>query len=280
VASIRCVYSDVPIKLLAGGALEHGLEEELRRYWNIGIAALPRGDWGWGFIKLEPLFGPPGERYLVMDSDTVMAGPVLDLWTREDAPFVVDEEEQTEAATKRLYYNWRQVAGIDPLARAPQFVFNTGQWFGTAGLLTRTDFAQLLDWAGMPPRLRHAGYFKNGEQGLLNYVLNQKAALDGLAVARRKIMLWPGHGMDGVTAAAVAERRAPPRIIHWAGMKAGRIGAMVGADILAHFERIYYARLPQGRVRRTVRQIAYPVIAARDAARTRASLRWRRMVGA
>jgi hypothetical protein len=250
VASLRYFYPDVAIKLLAGGPLERGLADELRFYWNVGKADLPSGDYGWGFVKLEPLFGPRGERFLVLDSDTVMAGPVLDLWSGDDAPFLVDDETQTEADTRQLYYDWRLVAQIDPKARAPGFVFNSGQWFGTAGILTRDDFSPWLEWE-MPRQLRHPTIFKQGEQGVFNYILNQKA-LAGLNVRRRKVMRWPPHGMDGLIAASVADRTAPPLVVHWAGMKKPRLGDMTGADLLTFFEKRYFERLPAGSVRRVV----------------------------
>lgn len=250
VASIRYFYPDVPIRILVGGPLEKGLAEQLERYWNVQMADLPRGDYGWGFVKLEVLFGPPGETFLVLDSDTIMAGAVLSAWTQTDAPFVVDDELQSETDTRRIYFDWEMARQLDPGARPPDFVFNSGQWFGTAGILTRGDFADLIEW-GMPPRLRRPDCFKNGDQGALNYVLNRKARA-GLAVTRRKIMFWPGHVLDGIDLAAVSGRTAPPVVIHWAGLKRRRIGDMKHPELLAFFERQYYSRLPFGGVRRQV----------------------------
>jgi hypothetical protein len=252
IASIRYFYPDVPVKLLAGNVLQSGLVEEVKKYWNVGLADLPAGDYGWGMVKLEPLFGCPGERFLVLDSDTVIAGDVLAAWNASSADFLVDDEQQSEADTRRLYYDSSKVAAIDPAARPPQFVFNSGQWFGTAGVLNRDDFALLMDWCGLPPRLRHPELFMPGEQGVLNYVLNQKAMRDGLAVDRRKIMRWPGHDMDGLDLMTVAERRAPPLIVHWAGMKKPKLSEMVGSDLLLFFENLYYQRLPSPRVERAL----------------------------
>lgn len=263
VASIRAVYPVVQVKLLAGGPLEQGLAAELARYWDVGLAGVRAGDWGWGFVKLEPLFGRPGERFMVVDPDTVFAGPVLAAWD-DTADFVVDDERQSEADTHRLYYDWCKVSAVDPAAAPPQFVFNSGQWFGTAGVLNRDDFAAWIDWSGMPPKLRHAGLFMPGDQGVLNYVLNQRVASGAVRVARRKIMHWPGHGMNALSARAIAERRAPPLVIHWAGLKQPRLAAMPGADILRHFERHYYARLPAGGLRRLWAGLAYAAAERRD----------------
>jgi len=248
VASVRYFYPDAPIRLLVGGQLQAGLAEELKRYWNVGLADLPPGDYGWGFVKLEALFGPPGERFLVLDSDTIMTGPVLDAWTGSDAPFLFDAEEQSVEDAHRLYYNWEQIRPMDPKARPPAFLFNSGQWFGTAGVLAREDFDEWLEWT-LPRRLRYPKVFQNGDQGLLNYVVNQKHALEGLNVYRRTIMRWPGHSMQGLDADRVSDRLAEPLVVHWAGLKKPRLRDMAGDDLLRFFEQRYYARLRFGALR-------------------------------
>jgi hypothetical protein len=226
------------------------LADELRHYWDVETADLPmRGDYGWGFVKLEVLFGPPGETFLVLDSDTVITGPILELWDESHGSFLVDEESQSEADTKRLYYDWEIVRDIDPDARPSQFVFNSGQWFGTAGVLSRNDFAPWMEWT-MPRKLKPPGVFMNGEQGILNYVLNQKATIDGLRVERRQIMRWPGHSMDGLDAETISKRAAAPLVVHWAGIKKVHQSDMTGAEVLAFFEKSYYQRLPAGEARR------------------------------
>jgi hypothetical protein len=130
---VRYSYPEVPIRLLVGGGLQRGLAEELQQYWSVGTTDLPRRDFGWGFVKLEMLFGPFGEKFLVLDSDTVLTGPILDIWSESDVAFLVDDENQSDSNTKRPYYDWEEVRGIDSNVRPPRFVFNSGQWFGTAG---------------------------------------------------------------------------------------------------------------------------------------------------
>jgi hypothetical protein len=252
VASIRYFYPDVTIRILAGGKLDRSLVSELRRFWDVHVEkSIPSGDYGWGFVKLEPLFGPAGQRFLVLDSDTILAGPVLHARTIRTGTFLVDDESQTEADLKRLYYDWQEVAKIDRRAQPPRLVFNSGQWFGTAGILTRDDFAPWIDWT-MPRQLRFPALFMPGDQGILNYVLNQKTILDGLDVRCRKIMRWPGRSLEGLNVASVVTGTAPPVIIHWAGMKRTLLRHMVGKDLLQFFEELYYRRLPAGRLWRFV----------------------------
>jgi hypothetical protein len=249
VASVRFFYPEIPIRLLIGGPVQRDLTAELFEYWGVGTAEIPvEGDYGWGFVKLEVLFGSPGERFLVLDSDTVLTGRVLDLWGDSRASFLVDDEAQFEERAKAIYYDWEKVRQIDPCAQPPRFLFNTGQWFGTAGILTREDFAPWLMWT-MPRTTTPANHFINGEQGILNYVFNQKA-LQGLRVERRQIMRWPAHSMEGLDAGTVSKGAAIPRIVHWAGLKKARQRDMLAADLLAFFEKLYYSRLPAGGMRR------------------------------
>ena len=247
VASIRYFYPDVPIRLLAAEPLQSGLAEELSR-WGVGLVDLPNGDYGWGFVQLEPLFGKPGERFLVLDVDTVMTGPVLDLW-QSNSDFLVDDEKLSEADSKRLYYDWEKLAKVDPDIQPATIAFNSGQWFGTAGLVSRAEFDPWLEWT-MPRRLRYPQHFMGGEQGVMNCVLLKKEAFDGIRIERRTLMRWPGHSMEGLDVTSVAKRLAPPLVIHWAGMKKARVGAMVGGDLLLFFEKYYYRQMPAGNLRR------------------------------
>ncbi len=251
VASIRYFYPEVPIRLLAGDILQRGLAEELQRYWGVELVDLPKGDYGWGLVKLEPLFGPAGEKFLVMDVDTVFTGRVLDVRAESDAPFFVDDEQLSDADSKRLYYNWDKLREIDPKVQSALTGFNVGQWFGTAGLVKREEFDPWVEWT-LPRRLRYPNYFMPGDQGVMNYVLLRKEAFEGLRIERRTIMRWPGYSMDGLDVGSVSKGTAPPLVIHWAGLKKTFLRDMVGADLLIFFEKFYYQRLRAGNLRRAL----------------------------
>lgn len=255
-ASIRAVYPDVPIRLLIGGHISHSRLRELAGVWDAHPAPhVPPGEYGWGFVKLEPLFGPPGERFLVLDSDTALLGPVLE--GLPDAPFIVDREEQTEEETRRLYYDWEAIQRIDTEATPPAFVFNTGQWVGTAGALRRDDFAPFLH-PGTPSSVRDREAFRQGEQGLFNYVLNRAVREGRTDVARHPLMRWPGHDTSDVHIADVAEGPQSPhaQVMHWAGFKAPRLAALPRADLLRYFEQRHYAAQGGGEVLRRFRAVS------------------------
>ena len=242
VASVRHFYPEVPIRLLVGGPLERGLAAELARHWAVEVADLPTRDYGWGFVKLEPLFMPPGHRFLVLDSDTVMSGPVLDLLPSGDWELVVDAEQQDDDAIRQIYCDWIRSADEGHPIERPRFVFNSGQWFGTSGMVSREAFAGLVDWGAAKPRLVNPSVFKNGDQGVLNHVVNQLHQGGRLRVERIPLLCWPGAGMQGITAQSIASRTAPARVVHWAGLKSPWHGRLPGGDVLMLFEQLYYRR--------------------------------------
>lgn len=248
-ASIRYFYPDVPIRILAGDILQRGLAGELKRHWGIEVVDLPVGDYGWGYVKLEPLFGPKGQSFMVCDVDTAFTGRVLDMRAESDAPFFVDNEQLSDADFKRLYYDWEKLAAIDPDVQSARKAFNVGQWFGTAGIVTREEFDPWLEWT-LPRQQRYPDLFMGGDQGVMNYVVLKKEAFAGLRIDRAEFMRWPGHGMDDLTPEAVRDGTAPARVIHWAGMKAILLRDMVGGDLLQFYEDFYYSRMPLGRIRR------------------------------
>jgi hypothetical protein len=279
VASIRRLYREVRVDLLVGGPLQAGLAKEVAERWNVGVADVPMRDWGWGFVKLEPLFRPPGERFLVLDSDTVMTGPVLELLDGRDADLVVDAEQQDERRTREIYYDWiasrAEGAPLDP----PSFVFNTGQWFARSGVIQRQDFAGLVDWSGPKPLLVNPRVFKNGDQGVLNLVANRLVREGRLTVDRVPLLCWPGAGMGTICAQSVADGTAPTRVVHWAGIKGARHGQFVGGDVLRYFEEQYYGPTPAGVAKRQLASARHAINFAAHTLTTRARLHLGRFAG-
>jgi hypothetical protein len=278
VASIRYFYPDVPIRLLAGDILQRGLAEELKRYWDVDLVDLPEGDYGWGLVKMEPLFGPPGQKFLVMDVDTVMTGRVLDVRAESDAPFFVDDEQLSDADFKRLYYDWDKLREIDPKVQSARTAFNVGQWFGTAGLVRRDEFDRWVDWT-LPRRLRYPEHFMGGDQGVVNYVILQKEAFEGLRIERRTIMRWPGNSMEDLNVESVSKGTAPPLVIHWAGMKNTFLRNMVGGDLLMFFEKFYYRRLPAAKLRRPLATCYHVWLQWKHFVNVRITLTYRKWIG-
>ena len=237
VASIRYWYADVPIKLIKDTAAGNFNTLEIEDRWNVGVVDTGGRHFGWGFSKLEPLFFELKEKFLILDSDTVFTGPVLDMLASYDAPFVV----------KRLYYDLKALKKIDPTFQPCGKNFNSGQWVGTSGLVRREDFSEVLEWAN-PPHLKNPKMFMNGDQGVLNYVLEKLANSGRFQLARAPLMWWAPRDINQLDIQTMSQNTPYSRIIHWAGCKLYAKEPMPRADVLKFFEQYYYSRVSGGQI--------------------------------
>jgi hypothetical protein len=249
VASVRRWYPDVPLFLLKDQTNGAFNSQEIEETWNVQVWPTKDQTFGWGFIKLEPLFDTERHRFLMLDSDIVFLGRVIDSLEKFDADFVVQEEQQPLRDIPDLYFDAARIrASFNPALNDPAFTFNTGQYVGTSGLIARDDFSELVQWS-QPRRVRHPEMFNLGEQGVLNYVVLEKLADGSISVARTPFMKWGKEEMSPFDIASLDGDSPYPYLIHWAGLKKLRLRRMLRADILSHFETAYYRRLAFGRAR-------------------------------
>jgi hypothetical protein len=248
VASVRRWYPDVPIFLLKDDSNGTFSSREIERTWNVRVWPTRERSFGWGFIKLEPLFDSERHRYLMLDSDIVFLGRVIDSLERFDSDFVVQEELQPPEQIPKLYFDPAGIrATLDPHLGDPAFTFNTGQYVGTSGLISRDDFAGLVEWSE-PRRVKHPEVFNPSDQGVLNYVILEKLAAGAISVSRTPFMKWGEREMSPFDVTSLDGNSPYPYVIHWAGLKKLRLRRMLRSDILLHFETAYYRRLAFGRV--------------------------------
>ncbi|MDB4911623.1 MAG: hypothetical protein JWO39_2446 [Gemmatimonadetes bacterium] len=255
VASVRRWYPDIPVFLLKDETNGTFSTREIEATWNVRVWPTKERSFGWGFIKLEPLFDTERHRFLMLDSDIVFLGKVIDALERFDADFVVQEETQPPSDVPDLYFDAAKIrASFNPGLRDPEFTFNTGQYVGTSGLVAREDFSNLVEWS-QPRRVRYGDMFNPGDQGVLNYDVLEKLADLSISVARTPFMKWGKVEMSPFEVASLDGYSPYPFVIHWAGLKHLRLRRMLRADILSHFEAAYYRRLAFGHARRWARLV-------------------------
>jgi hypothetical protein len=250
VASIRHWYPEARITLIKDRFYGDYNTRDIEKYFHCDILAAGESRFGWGFGKLEPLFLREPQRFLVLDSDIVFAGPVLTRLEKFAEDFVVEREDPSPAFVRKNYFDLDKLATLDPNFQFPGFTFNTGQWVGTSGRLTREDFAPWLK-PGTPPQLLHSDVFQLGEQGLLNYLLMKLAATGRITLARDRFMeVGSDPAVAEIKLANLTTARAYDFLIHWCGLRKPDFAAMVRGDILEFFEKEFYSRLPLGSLRR------------------------------
>jgi len=220
---------------------------ELERVFNVSVYPQKARLYGWGFSKFEAMFEETGKRFLFLDADVVMAGPVLDLLEKYDEDYIVHEEPYSLENVYKYYFDLEKLKKFDPDFRFQEFTFNTGQFVGTAGKLKRTDFDPLVEWS--EPRIvkRTDVFTFGGEQPVLNYMLMKKMGEGKLTVKRLNFMR---EGLHSDTAAVSIERlerkEGYPFILHWHDKKPDvfdpRMRQIPRNDILLQFEKVYFEK--------------------------------------
>lgn len=244
IGSIRYWYPEIPILLIKDINAGNFDTSFLEKTWNVKVLETPGKKFGWGYGKLEPLFLDDRDSFLVVDADTVLTGPVIDAVKEINAQFIVDNEVQPPERVNQIYYDLDRVNEIEEDFIYPGYTFNSGQWFGTSGILSRKDFDKVLDWTE-PPSSRFPDMIFNGDQGHLNFILQWLEQSAKISIERMKLMIWPDAGRaDFIDIQDIKTKKGrSPFIIHWAGMGSKKISDFPRADILFFYERFYYSRI-------------------------------------
>ena len=246
VASIRYWYPEIPIYLIKDYFNGDFSTAEIERVWQVKVFETPNRYFGWGMSKLEPVFNELGRRFLILDSDTVFTGRVLDWLEQQTEDFVVSLETQSPQRLKEIYFDLAKLNEFDPQFHFPGTTFNTGQYVATGGMLRRDDF-DAVNWTTTPPSLKYPEIFKNGDQGVLNYVLSKKAESGQVSIGGIPFMKYGLEEIGDLDLSKIAANSPYPFVIHWAGLKRPRIKAMIRSDILLFFEDYYYSKIRFGK---------------------------------
>ena len=248
VASIRRWYPRIPISLVKDHSAGSYDTSELEHRWGVELWPTGEGIHGWGLSKLVPLLHPSNERVLLLDSDTILLGPVLARLEARSEDLVVDTIASPAPEVEAHYFDLGRLRELDPAYRFPGVVFNSGQLVVQTGVLSDGDLAPLVDRTTAPWQLSRPDVFRCADQGILNYLFAKKQAAGELTIGSEHFMWWTGAMCEGtVSEADVADGRWPV-VAHWIGRKPPLLEENRQAHILA-FYAARYARgpLPRGR---------------------------------
>jgi hypothetical protein len=90
-ASVRFFYPDIPLFLMKNIARGNFDTSEVERCLNVSSAGISE-PYGSSLGKLELFFRPELGRFLFIDADQIMVGPVLEELARLDEQFIVVPE--------------------------------------------------------------------------------------------------------------------------------------------------------------------------------------------
>ena len=256
VGSVRYWYPQLPIWLVKDDPASFDTRE-IEAVWDVKVWPTRRNRHGWGFTKLEVIAGGTAGRTLLLDSDTVMLGNVVELLEGYSEDFLVAGESFEDPNAARVageYYDWPKLQRYDETFQFPKWCFNTGQIVLTENKITEADFAGLLSWQE-PITLAQPDIFHCADQGVLNYVLAKKGQAGIVSWRSVDFARWGNDpAISELRLENITNRTGYPFIVHWAGSKPPAIGKMHRADILAFFEDCYYSRVTNRRAKQWYRQ--------------------------
>lgn len=262
VASIRYWYPDVPIGLLKDTSLGDFSTLEIETAWNVFVAQVPRPPRG-PYTKLEAFYLPGRRRILLLDSDIIFLGRVLDILEKADEDFVVNwggtlplEKEEKIRYAADGYYDLNGLKKILPDYEPPDYFFNAGHMLITTSIIPRERVEHWL--TGSPPHQAPSStaiYALAHEQGILNVVITQMqqegkctiGLCDFVRWSKNKKMVWDFELEQ------IENRTGYPVLIHWAEAKPVHKTGLTRGDLLSFFEDFYYSRIPQASWKRIYR---------------------------
>jgi hypothetical protein len=228
-ASVRAFMDDVPICVLMDGEGDTGDFEaygaRVLRTSELDDSTL-RGLGGSTKVKQAMLWAAPFERFLFLDSDTIVWGDVRELADLEAFDFVVDAPLGAERARRSVMDPvavGRHFPSFDARRHLGDFV-NSGAYFARRGAVELDSYLELLRFSR-----RHPDVFLFGDQGVFNFMVFSGADAGVLRVDQRALQARVGH-----MSRAELERRfafaegvplvtSSPAVIHWVGVAKPRM---------------------------------------------------------
>lgn len=250
--SIRYFCGDILIVLIKDGNFNTSQIKKLGNIREFDRKTVPdplRNLAGWGLPKLLAFFQDRFQRFLYLDSDTVLLNNILEIPFLE-ADFYVDSYLPGEDFASDRFGQWLRtyIFNIEKLSSLdPEFVlndrmiyFNTGQMFGRSGLLCLDVVLECIKhWVG------GNDIFACADQGILNYILNKGAQSGSFTLEGAKFKIGAGYEtierFPGLTSDNLVGCRFRDRyVIHFAGMGHSSIDKSSYSFVMEKFYARYY----------------------------------------
>jgi hypothetical protein len=230
--SIRYSAGDTPICLIADGAFStRGFERQygcqvLRREDVRDERLRTRSFGGWGYSKFIPFWEGPFDRFLHLDSDTLMLGDVCGLSASSDADLLISPMPNAPHSPETIHSHWFSpefVTRTFPGFRVEgQPYFCAGVVFGRRGAFDLDEYTHLLEL-----QRQHPGQsFQSGDQGILNFLVFHRAAHGQLRYAEHDFQSYPLYMPRAKLDAINANLRdldggwkLPPSVLHYIDVK-------------------------------------------------------------
>lgn len=249
VASIRYWYPEIPIYIYKDLARGDFKTAQLQQYWNVKIIELEQKTFGSPLSKLFVNFLSPSQKYLVIDSDIIFLGKVLEKLEEYDHDFIVDKctiPDNTTTWFKNTYYSAKRIKQIDPDFVYPGYVFNGGQVVVTTGVIKKEE---ILPFINVKEKIttKDTETYSNFDQGIYNYLLPKLENKGRITLGATSFMIWGEKTyVSAVKMHDVLNKKSNPYLVHWAGTMKPILRKVDGGELLQYFEQQYYSKIPFG----------------------------------
>lgn len=178
-ASLRHFMPDLPIALIVDGAintklLEYTYSVKVIHKSDIDHPWLRKHSFGWGITKMLAFWYSPFERFLYLDSDTLVWGDLRSRWQWEAFDYITDipfhkNTPLTEEHVRTWFFEPQMID-----KKFPEFPWRnyleryacTGTFVARRNLFNIAEYQELLEL-----NERYPWTFKFGEMGLLNLMI-------------------------------------------------------------------------------------------------------------
>lgn len=258
VASIRFYHPEVEI-YLCKDLLKGGFQTtEMEKYWRVKILNLGITRFGWSAAKMHFYLSDKlkGKKVLLLDADTVFTGRVLDrlIPLAMENDVVVSAEYRPGNGgewLKKQYYDIDVVQKMHPDFELPGYYFNCGQLLARSELFNSEEVKEVFDEKQFPFWLNLRD-FPLVDQAVLNYLLPYKEQKKEIKMAKVGYYVWIDSDIAReMDFNGVIEGDKYLYILHWAGNeRIPYIYGMIRGDILVFFQKLYFEKIPYGKIKR------------------------------
>jgi lipopolysaccharide biosynthesis glycosyltransferase len=257
VASIRYYYPNIKINLIKDELNGKFNTRILEKYFKVSLLDLGLKKYGWctGKISLILASQLKNKKYLLLDSDIVFVGNVLEkiIPLAKSSDFVVSPEIIEDLNSnwfKNTYFDFDWALSIYPDYVFPGFSFNCGQMIVTAGLFKPEELLSFISLEIYPYwTAQSEKHLPCRDQSLLNILLPLKNKRKEITLSKIEFQLWSDSERTRNLNLEVIKGKGYPFLIHWAGaLRVPELNKMTRSDVLIFFQKEYLKKIPFGMV--------------------------------
>jgi hypothetical protein len=248
VSSIRYWYPEIPIFIIKDKFEGDFSTTELEKKFDVRTYPVKKDCFGWGIAKIYVLTNEKKGRYLLLDSDTIMAGRIIEKLEKQQEDIIVSgykSNDPNSRIIKRDYLDFENLKKeFGENFKYLGFGFNTGQLVVKGGRFSIDDFKDFVDFDKCPMQLKYPKLFPYADQGILNYVVSKKVFEKQLSVRYLDgFFLWSDIPFvkNEVSLEKIMDKEGYEGVIHWAGTKRLLLKDNTRYDLLKFFQNYYYS---------------------------------------